>query len=314
MPADTTPSPPAATADAAPEARPAVAPEVRPAAAPDLAALRAEIDRLDDAMHDLVMQRAAVVARMAAGRAKGGGPALRPAREAAILRRLLARHAGGFPRAALVQVWRALINGHTAMQGPFTVAVFNTAPGSGYAALAREHFGAATPLRTLGSAAQVLAALSSGEASAGVLPLPAEEGENATWWTALLAREAPRVFAVARLPIWPPRVESAPRVEALVVGVMPPEPSGADRTLLAAEVAEGVSRTRIGDALAQAGLARRTLLVRRAAAGVGLLLAEVEGFVAPDDPRLAAFAAGAGARAPVVAGAYALPLEEPSRP
>lgn len=298
MPADSPPDPAAANT----------------ALPPDLAALRAEIDRLDEAMHDLVMQRAAVVRRMAESRAKGSGPALRPAREAAILRRLLARHQGAFPRAALVQVWRALINGHTAMQGPFSVAVFNTAPGSGFAALAREHFGAATPLRTLGSTSQVLAALSSGEASAGVLPLPGEEGEHVTWWTALLAREPPRVFAVARLPIWPPRVEGAPRVEALVVGVIPPEPSGADRTLLAAEIAEGVSRTRLSEALAQAGLTRRTLLVRRGAAGAGALLAEVEGFVASDDPRLAAFAAASGARAPVIAGAYALPLEEPARP
>ncbi|HYZ32124.1 MAG TPA: chorismate mutase, partial [Crenalkalicoccus sp.] len=59
-----------------------------------LAALRAEIDTLDDALHDLLMRRAGVVARLAASRAKGDAPALRPGREAAVLRRLLARHAG----------------------------------------------------------------------------------------------------------------------------------------------------------------------------------------------------------------------------
>ncbi|MEN9499161.1 MAG: hypothetical protein RIS83_980, partial [Pseudomonadota bacterium] len=66
-----------------------------PIADPALQALRAEIDALDDAMHDLLMRRAAVVARMAASRAKtGGGSPLRPGREAAVLRRLLGRHQG----------------------------------------------------------------------------------------------------------------------------------------------------------------------------------------------------------------------------
>ena len=50
-------------------------PPTSQAADPALLALRAEIDALDDAMHDLLMRRAAVVARMAASRAKtGAGP------------------------------------------------------------------------------------------------------------------------------------------------------------------------------------------------------------------------------------------------
>ena len=276
----------------------------------DLAALRAEIDRLDDAMHDLVMQRAAVVERLSQSRAKGAGPAVRPGREAKILRRLLARHRGSFPRGALVQVWRALINGHTAMQGPFAIAVFNTAPGSGYVALTREHFGATTPARSLTTPAQVLAAVSSGEAALGVLPMPASEGEAGTWWTALLARDVPRVHIVGRLPFWPPRAEGGPRVEALVVGVMPPESTGSDRTLLACETNAELSRTKLNAALDAAGLKPAAMLLRRGIADVAALLIEVEGFCDDADPRLAAFASKAGTTRPVVAGAYAVPLDE----
>ena len=54
-----------------------------------LAALRAEIDRMDDALHDLLMRRAEVVAQVGALHAKGRVP-LRPGREASIVRRLLA--------------------------------------------------------------------------------------------------------------------------------------------------------------------------------------------------------------------------------
>ena len=44
---------------------------------PALASLRAEIDRLDDSIHGLVMQRAAIVQRLTSSRAKGAGPAVR---------------------------------------------------------------------------------------------------------------------------------------------------------------------------------------------------------------------------------------------
>ncbi|MBV9913984.1 MAG: chorismate mutase, partial [Sinobacteraceae bacterium] len=56
----------------------------------DLNELRAELDRIDDALHDLLMARAETVEEVGALRAKGNVP-LRPGREAAILRRLLQR-------------------------------------------------------------------------------------------------------------------------------------------------------------------------------------------------------------------------------
>jgi chorismate mutase len=104
-------------------------PDTQPTADPaalraggNIAGLRAEIDALDDQLHDTLMRRAEVVARLAASRAKGQGPALRPGREAVILRRLLARHSGPLPRGALVRLWRELLAAMTAMQSPLPVA------------------------------------------------------------------------------------------------------------------------------------------------------------------------------------------------
>ena len=131
-----------------------------PTADPALQALRAEIDALDDAMHDLLMRRAAVVARMAASRAKNGaGSPLRPGREAAVLRRLLARHSGALSGGAVVRIWRHIFMAHTAIQGAFTAAVAASGEAAPTLALAREHFGTATPLTQFASPAQALAAL-----------------------------------------------------------------------------------------------------------------------------------------------------------
>ena len=91
----TAPDTPAPVAEAVAAAEEVVPP---PEPAPTLAELRAEVDRLDDALHDLLMQRAEVVTRIAALGAQGKKIAFRPGREAEIVRRLLARHQGSLPR------------------------------------------------------------------------------------------------------------------------------------------------------------------------------------------------------------------------
>lgn len=266
--------------DPAPAADTTQRPDAGAAPGPDaLASARAEIDALDDALHDLVMRRAGVVARLAASRAKTGPSPLRPGREAMILRRLLARHAGDMPVAGLVRLWRELLAASSAMQGGFTVAVYARAPEHGR--LAREHFGGVTPLKTLPTASRALSAVAAGEAQVAVLPLPEEaEAAEDAWWMSL---DAPRLQVVARLPFWAPGAENLP--EALVVAQGAADPSGADRSLLRIEAQADRSRAVLTAALAAAGLPPTKLLTRRDG-GVLRALVEVEGALAANDPRL----------------------------
>jgi chorismate mutase len=271
-----------------------------------LTGLYAEIDRLDDAIHDLLMARAEAVTRL---RENGGkGPVvLRPGGEADILRRLLDRHHGDLPRRAIVRVWRELLAAITATQGPFAITACEAEPGSGYVQCAREHFGALTPLRVHRSPAQAIAEVSAGTATAAVLPLPTEE-ETTPWWTSLLHRADSRLHVVALLPFWGPRPEGAPRVQALVVAAMPPDSSSRDRTLITLELPLEQSRARLSVALAAAGFgAGRMLLRRDPGVPVAQALVDVDGFVTDDDPRLAALSDAL--RPPLVLGAYALPVE-----
>jgi len=246
-----------------------------------LAALRSEIDRLDDQLHDLVMRRADVVAALAASRVKGGASPLRPGREAMILRRLLGRHAGALPPNAMVRLWREIFAASSAMQGGFTVAVYARDPQQ--PRLAREHFGTLTPVRTMPTAARALAAVAGGEAQVAVLPLP-EDGEplDQAWWMGL---DAPRLQVVARLPFWAATGDSLP--EALAVTLGAADASGNDRSLLRLELAEDRGRTQLIAALTAVGLPPRSLLTRRDG-GVVRALAEVDGVVAEGDARLAA--------------------------
>jgi len=267
----------------------------------------AEIDRLDDAIHDLLMARAELATRLPGNGGKRP-VVLRPGGEADILRRLLARHHGDLPRRAVVRVWRELLAAITATQGPYAISACEAEPGSGYVQAAREHFGALTPLRVHRTPAQAVAEVSAGTAAAAVLPLPTEE-EASPWWTSLLHRAGSRLHVVALLPFWRPRPEGAPRVQALVVAAMPPDPSSRDRALIALELPAEQSRARLSVALAAAGFdAGRMLLRRDPGLPVAQALVDVNGFVTDGDPRLAALSDAL--RPPVVLGAYALPVEE----
>lgn len=270
-----------------------------------LPALRAELDRIDDALHGLLIERASVVEHVA----RSGKPAaFRPGREAAIIRRLLTQHRGGLPRLTLFRIWRELLAGTTSMQGPFLVAVAADGTGDSLTQLAREHFGALTPLRVQGSTGQALNEVHNGNAAVAVLPFPVEsEQRRDSWWTALLRREQ-RLHVIARLPFWTVRPEGAPTAQALVVASNPPDASGNDRSFLALEVAADVSRARIASELTAAGLPPDTIvLCREPGAAQAQVLVEVSGALTEDDPRLAAL--GSVLRQPVVLGGYAVPME-----
>ncbi|HJS85320.1 MAG TPA: chorismate mutase, partial [Acetobacteraceae bacterium] len=81
------------------------------------------------------------------------------------------------------------------------------------------------------------------------------------------------------------------------------DPSGQDRSLLGLTLAQETSRARLAETLAAAALPPLTLILRRDPGEPVRALAEVEGFMTDDDPRLARV----GALAPVLLGAYATP-------
>ena len=115
-------------------------------ASPTLADLRRRIDELDDALHDILMQRAAVVEGVHRVKRQDATPPLRPGREAQILRRLLAQHRGAFPKPILVRLWRELLAGSLAIQADLHVAVYAPENRAGLWDLARDHYGSQTAM------------------------------------------------------------------------------------------------------------------------------------------------------------------------
>lgn len=249
-----------------------------------LARLRREIDAIDDSLHDLVMRRAQVVDKVGRAKSAEASGALRPAREAEILRRLVARHRGDFPKEGVVRLWRELMGTFTGLQQHFSVAVYLPEDDLGYWCLARDQFGAVVPMVGYRSPGEVVGAVMDGTAAAGVLPLPRVE-EPEPWWPNLLggAEEAPQV--ATRLPFSGRSGGPESDLEALAIARAAPEETGRDRTYLVLEAGIEVSRALLASSLDKAKLTPIFVDTRAEGEGV-LILIEVEGFVAAEDRRI----------------------------
>ncbi len=273
--------------------------------------LRRRIDALDDALHDLLIERSEINRRIGTLKSKSrdDGPAWRPGREASVLRRLIARHRGPLPRAALVRIWRELMTAFLRLQSDFTVAAYvgTDADDGACREIARDHFGGLTNIRTGESARQVLREVGEGHAAIGVLPLP-QQDDAQPWWPMLLGGDAGTPRVIARLPFVPGALTRTP-TEALVIGRVPFEASGRDRSLIAIELVEPVSRATLRRQLDAAGLDGAFLQLGLAQGGERTLnLVDVDH--GSSDTKLEKLAKGLGKRVGQIGsiGFYAVPL------
>ncbi|WGF87562.1 chorismate mutase [Marinivivus vitaminiproducens] len=255
---------------------------------PSLDELRAAIDRIDDAMLDLIADRVEITRAVGMRKRLDNAPMLRPGREAQLLRRLAAKGAlRGTEPGVIVRIWRELFAlSFTGLQTRLTLVV-----GSNDRRiwdLARDHFGAAFPMRRCPAAADALAVLASGEVDLAVLPWPGETGDG-LWWRDLASSDDGEIGVFVALPF----LAEPGAAPVMALGRHVAEPSGDDLTLVA-----------IHDAHAPDGAAGLAIAWSLDADDGRWRLAALEGFIAADDPRLARL----GGRVRRI-GAYARPID-----
>ena len=240
-----------------------------PSAPLSLDAVRARIDAVDGELLKLLGERADLAASVAAAkRAQGDGGkfGLRPAREAQVVRRLLAAPHGSASSSLIIRVWREIMAENLARQGPFNLSVWGEAR---TVELARMRFGAAPSLTPVTKPEEAIAAA---RVNGGVAVLALTPGS--AWWGRLLAEPGVKVFAsLPCLEAWGP-------MSALAVADIEIEPTGRDQTFWVTD-APG-SGAAIAEALGRDGVAGEMLTE----AG-GLKLFVLAGFYQRNDERLA---------------------------
>ena len=165
---------------------------------PPLAELRRDIDRIDEAMHRLLMERGEIIGRLIqAKRTTESGSAFRPAREADMMRRLVQRHSGILPLDTAESIWRVIIATFTYVQAPFRVHSDFSAGEAAMRDCERFHFGFTVPLVGHLGPASVLAAVAAAPGDLGLVPVQGAI-RGGVWWAALEGNDGPKI--IARLP------------------------------------------------------------------------------------------------------------------
>jgi len=184
---------------------------------PTLADLRREIDRIDEAMHRLLMERGEIIDTLiATKKTADSGSAFRPAREADMMRRLADRHRGILPLDTAESIWRVIIATFTYVQAPFSLHADISAGEAAMRDSARFHFGFTVPFIAHMGASGVTTAVAASRGDLGLVPAATAA---AAWWTPLEAADAPKI--IARLPF----VERADHPAGLqVFGIARPNP------------------------------------------------------------------------------------------
>lgn len=261
----------------------------KPKDAPNLGELRKEIDRIDETMHRLLMERGEIINRLITVKdSQESGSAFRPAREADMMRRLVQRHHGILPLDTAESIWRVIIATFTHVQAPFSVHADLSASDAMMRDSARFHFGFTVPFVPHTSAPGVVQAVSASKGDLGLVPAFAT-AHGGAWWTALESAGAPKI--IARLPFidrpdhpaplnvfvvsrasadamvtevetWSVRVagwgrEAALSASALAEIIAVPD-SASDGAALLISVPAGGSLTQIKDAVVKAGATVRS--------------------------------------------------------
>jgi chorismate mutase len=193
---------------------PKLPPKPAPQNTPSLGDLRVEIDRIDEDMHGLLIERGEIIDRLiAVKKTEETGSAFRPAREADMMRRLVKRHHGNLPFDTVESIWRVIISTFTYVQAPFAVHADLSAGDALMRDSARFHFGFTVPFVPHIGASSVVEAVSESRGDLGLIPSFATAGAG-PWWAALEFDSAPKI--IARLPF----VERANHPAAMPVFVI----------------------------------------------------------------------------------------------
>jgi chorismate mutase / prephenate dehydratase len=183
----------------------------------ELQQYRTAIDAIDAQLLALFKERIDVVARVGELKSRHNvqGSYIRPAREAMMVRDLLARaEDSAFPKAAIVAIWRIIIGSSTALESPLTTLTFDhDAEGVHVAA---QYFGPQVENSSV-SEDEFFAALENNPHAIAIVPYVL----NAAWWQRM--PDPMRVFACL------PFVGNTP--SHLALGHVTPEPTGDDVSL-----------------------------------------------------------------------------------
>ncbi len=244
-----------------------------------LKSLREEIDEIDSKLIDLIDKRTQVVLSISSN--KVSGSAIRTAREAEVLRKILTKTPNNFPKKAIIRIWRELISVYSQLQNSFSIGLCAPKYSVGYWDIARDYFGSASRIILYKSEKALLQKISDEPSFIGVFPHPLSD-QDSLWWKNIGVGSNSDTNIIARLPYGGKSEDQFEELEAVAVASFPSEKSGKDRSWLIIEFSKQKSVDLLLMIIQRLGISGQLLSQMREGEGVYLYLLDVEGFFNSD--------------------------------
>ena len=139
--------------------------------------IRKNIDRIDNKIHDLLIERAEVVEKVVEEKKKSKEANIivyRPSREHEILKRIIQRHKGNLPKKSLINIWRNIISSYIAMQAELNLNFSYTLE-----KIVNNHFGRDIQKKKAKTDLDALISLDKNKVNISILPYPSKDND---WW------------------------------------------------------------------------------------------------------------------------------------
>lgn len=252
---------------------------------PELDTIRQRIDALDNQVHDLLMERADLIMKISEEKKKQGIQIVQPAREARMIRRLMARHREPLPEEAIVRIWRELVSCVSLLQTGLKVAVCVPQDVPEYWDMARDYFGSVLPMQKTTTPLAALNLVIEGKVNFAVLPYPETEEAN-PWWAQLMESVGNGVHILQRLPYGDKENYTYNNHPAVIVSKAGFDTSDDDHSFISLNLNADISKAKIVEKAKEVGYSPMSIY-SKAAAGRTYHLLEVPEFVAKDSAKLA---------------------------
>lgn len=224
----------------------------KPYNSPQLDEIRKKIDTLDARLHQTLVERADLVLKIGEEKRKNNIEIVQPAREARMIRSLLAKDTGALPQMAVVRIWRELVGAVSLLQTGLHVCVAASEDKSeenpAYWDLARDYFGSCLPMNRVASPLAALKAVREEQATFAVMPYPNQgpDSEDASpWWENLELDGAHPLRVIIRLPHGDDPENKNPNTKAVVIAKIGFDTSDEDHSFIFIQCNADYSRGKI---------------------------------------------------------------------
>lgn len=245
---------------------------------------RVEIDKIDEEILQLLNKRMQIVANVKKIKDENGEKFfIKSAREADMIKDLIAKSNENIPNSTIVSIWRKIITSSNMHEQPLKVAIHNPQGLNDYKYLVREYYADFVPTISCNSVQKTILELENKSSQIAVFAEPKDNDEDENWWVNL-ANNQSGIKIFAKLPFF--NNENGPNLYAAAIKEM--EKSENDITLLSIELSDEKSQTQLERSLKECDfdfLIKKSAIVKNIS-GARFYFVEIKGFCSENDERL----------------------------